>query len=60
MNLLLKGWVLGDRAITRKMTETLHHALRAMMQFSVFFQFDTPSTNKINRYRNELINSLKV
>jgi hypothetical protein len=27
---------LGDRAITRKMTETLHHALRAMMQFSVF------------------------
>jgi hypothetical protein len=57
MNLFLKGWVLGDRAITRKMTETLHHALRAMMQFSIFFQCDTPSPNKIleNRYRNELI-----
>ena len=57
MNLFLKVWVLGDRAITSKMTETLHHALRAMMQFSVFFQCDTPSPNKINRYRNELINS---
>jgi hypothetical protein len=31
----------GDGAITReKMMETLHHALRAMMQF------DTPSPNK--------------
>jgi hypothetical protein len=37
MNLFLKGWVLSDRAITRKMTENLHRALRAMMQFSVFF-----------------------
>jgi hypothetical protein len=28
----------GDGAITRKkMTETLHHALRAMMQLPVFF-----------------------
>jgi hypothetical protein len=32
----------------KKMTETLHHALRAMMQFPVifFFQMDTPSTSK--------------
>jgi hypothetical protein len=31
----------------KKMTETLHHALRAMMQFPViFFSGDTPSPNK--------------
>jgi hypothetical protein len=32
----------------KKMTETLHHALRAMMQFPVLFFFsgDTPSPNK--------------
>jgi hypothetical protein len=31
----------------KKNTETLHHALRAMMQFSVIiFSGDTPSTNK--------------
>jgi hypothetical protein len=40
----------GDGAITRrrkKMTETLHHALRAILQFSVIFVFsgDTPSPN---------------
>jgi hypothetical protein len=38
-----------DGAITRKkMTETLHHVLRAMMQFPVFLFFsgDTPSSNK--------------
>jgi hypothetical protein len=56
MNFFLKGWVLGDRAITQKITETLHQALRAIMQFSVFFfQCDTPSPSKINRYRNGLI-----
>jgi hypothetical protein len=39
----------GDGAIIRgkKITETLHQALRAMMQFSVnFFSGDTPSPNK--------------
>jgi hypothetical protein len=38
MNLFV---LFGDGAITRKkkMTETLHHALRAMMQFSVIFFF---------------------
>jgi hypothetical protein len=38
----------GDGAITReKMTETLRHALRSMMQFSViFFPGDIPSPNK--------------
>jgi hypothetical protein len=46
MNLLLKGWVLGDRAITQNMTETLHHALRAMVPFSVFFKCDTPITKQ--------------
>jgi hypothetical protein len=43
---------LGDRAITRKMMETLHHALREMMQFSVFFHCDTPSPNKIEMEMN--------
>jgi hypothetical protein len=46
MNLFLKGWVLGVRAISRKMTETLHHALQAMMEFSVFFQCDTKEIDK--------------
>jgi hypothetical protein len=37
MNLFV---LFGDGAITRKkMTETLHHALRAMMQFPVIFFF---------------------
>jgi hypothetical protein len=36
MNLFI---LFGDEAVTRKkkMTETLHHALRAMMQFLVIF-----------------------
>jgi hypothetical protein len=52
MNLFV---LFGDGAITRnkkkKMTETLHHALRAMMQFPVIFCWvtDTPSPNK-NRF----------
>jgi hypothetical protein len=38
MNLFV---LIGDGAITRekKMTETLHHTLRAMMQFPVIFFF---------------------
>jgi hypothetical protein len=42
MNLFV---LLGDGAITRKksMTETLHHAPRAMMQLPVIFSGDTPS-----------------
>jgi hypothetical protein len=34
----------------KKMTETLHHALRAMMQFPViFFGWILPSTKKKNK-----------
>jgi hypothetical protein len=44
----------GDGAITRKkkMTEILHHALRAMMHAVSchFFSGDTPSPNKKNRF----------
>jgi hypothetical protein len=48
MNLFV---LFGDGAITRKkkMTETLHHALHAMMHNAVswvFFPGDTPSPNK--------------
>jgi hypothetical protein len=49
--------LLGDGAALHvspgeKMTETLPHALRAMMQFSViFFSGDTPSLNiKMNSF----------
>jgi hypothetical protein len=37
----------GDGAITRKkkLTETLHHALHAMMQFPVIFPGETPTSN---------------
>jgi hypothetical protein len=31
----------------KKITETLHHALRAMVQFPVIFAGDTQSPNKI-------------
>jgi hypothetical protein len=54
----------GDEAITRKKkqntTETLHHALRAMMQFPSFsFWGDTPSPNKkINSFLNTLYNCI--
>jgi hypothetical protein len=49
-NLFLKCWVLGDRAITRKMTETLHYALSTMTQFSVSFFLSVilHHKNKIN------------
>jgi hypothetical protein len=53
MNLLV---LFDDGAITRKkMTETLHHALLAMMQFPVIFLGgDTPSSNKkINSFLKE-------
>jgi hypothetical protein len=45
MNLFV---LFGDGAITLKeITETLHHAVSAMMQFFViFFSGDTPSPNK--------------
>jgi hypothetical protein len=44
MNLLV---LFGDGAITwEKMTKTLHHALWAIIQFSVIFLGDTPSPNK--------------
>jgi hypothetical protein len=45
MNLLV---LFGDGAITRKkISETLHYALHAMMQFHVFFfSGDTPPPNK--------------
>jgi hypothetical protein len=50
MNLFV---LFGDEAISRKkMTETLHHALRAMMQFPVKkILGDTPSpSKKINSF----------
>jgi hypothetical protein len=52
MNLFV---LFGDGAITRKkMTETLYHGLRALMQFSViFFPGDTPLPNK--KKKNEFI-----
>jgi hypothetical protein len=53
MNLFV---LFSDGAITgkKKMTETLHHALRTLMQFPIIFFFgDTPSPNKkINSFLN--------
>jgi hypothetical protein len=60
MNLIV---LFGDGAITRKkMTETLHHALRAIMQFSViFFSGDTPSpNNKINSFLKSTMGMIDV
>jgi CTP:molybdopterin cytidylyltransferase MocA len=43
----------------KKMTETLHHVLRAMIQFhSFFFSGDTPSLNK--KQNKKKINSLHI
>jgi hypothetical protein len=46
------GWNIHPK---KKIMETLHHVLRAMMQFPViFFRMDTPSTNKkINSFLKE-------